>query len=78
MPEELYRGGKCHVFDTLTTDGPWLVALAALTIPNFANPDSWYIVNVSTGVFKNIGPKRSRGTNYYDAAVAEAKRRNAL
>ena len=53
-----------------TLDGPWHVASSY--------PSGWVIVNILTDKSKYIGPVRRKGTNYFDRAEAEAKRRNDL
>jgi hypothetical protein len=56
----------------ITTDvpGPWVV--------DNTLPRHWAILNTVTGRRKVIGPAGGRGKNYFDAALAEAERRNAL
>ena len=38
--------------------------------------DNWIIVNEKTLRTKKIGRKGAKGKNYFDEAMAEAKRRN--
>lgn len=53
-------------------DGPWQVPLWGT-----GDERNWYIYNTKTRRWKKIGPVRLKGKNYFDAAVAEAQRRNA-
>lgn len=78
--------GRFWLITIGTINGPWQVSSwedgrGQLMPPHrpFGQPHragSWYIVNKDTGKSKRIGPVKSRGKNWHDEAVAEAKRRN--
>lgn len=52
------------------TPGPWVV--------DNTLAHHWAILNTATGRRKVIGPVGGKRKNYFDAALAEAERRNAL
>ncbi len=66
------RVGRFETITDGTLGGPWHVAEKVEPMLD-AN---WYIVNVDTGKSKKIGRAKKNGTNFYDKAIEEAKRRN--
>lgn len=61
--------GDFHLITKGTIIGAWHVGTRH-------DGSGWYIVNKDTGKSKYIGPVTGKGTNYFDRAVDEAKRRN--
>ena len=77
--------GKFWLITVGTINGPWHVSslndrrgqsMGTLGGRWLGRAGSWYIVNKDNGRSKRMGPVKSRGKNWCDAARDEAKRRN--
>ncbi len=78
--------GNFWLITTSTINGPWHVSSLndgqGQLMPAFTSggtrhrAGSWYIVHKDTGKSKRIGPVKSRGKNWHDEAIKEAKHRN--